>query len=32
MDWTIIKTKSGKTFPQYKDDWLLWDPNVKTKI
>eukprot|EP00039_Didymoeca_costata_P004961 m.77257 g.77257 ORF g.77257 m.77257 type:complete len:407 (+) comp12612_c0_seq3:142-1362(+) len=25
MDWTIIKTMSGKTFPSYANDWKLWD-------
>ena len=32
VDGTIIKTKSGKTFPIDKDDWLLWHPKVKTKL
>ena len=32
VDGTIIKTKSGKTFPIDKDDWLLWHSNVKTKL
>ena len=22
MDWTLIKTKKGNTFPKDKDDWL----------
>ena len=22
MDWTLIKTKLGNTFPKNKDDWL----------
>lgn len=22
MDWTLIKTKNGNTFPKHKDDWL----------
>jgi len=26
MDSTIINTKSGKTFPVSKDDWVLWSP------
>lgn len=32
VDGTIIKTKSGKTFPIDKNDWLLWHPKVKTKL
>ncbi|KAL4456188.1 hypothetical protein ABPG74_014149 [Tetrahymena malaccensis] len=32
MDYTIIKTKSGKKFPQNEHDWLLWDAKVKSKM
>eukprot|EP00039_Didymoeca_costata_P009686 m.128967 g.128967 ORF g.128967 m.128967 type:complete len:495 (-) comp14569_c0_seq1:162-1646(-) len=32
MDWTVIRTKSGKTFPKGKDDWMLWDPKVPAKM
>jgi bifunctional polynucleotide phosphatase/kinase len=31
LDYTLIKTKSGKIFPRYRDDWMLLD-NVKTKL
>ena len=30
MDWTLIRTKGGQTFPKNKDDWLLLFDN-KTK-
>jgi bifunctional polynucleotide phosphatase/kinase len=29
LDSTIIKTKSGNTFPKDKDDWIFWNDNVK---
>jgi bifunctional polynucleotide phosphatase/kinase len=33
MDYTIIKTKSGKKFPQNKDDWeLLFGEITKSKL
>lgn len=32
MDGTLIKTKSGKAFPTSKDDWVLWAPQVATKL
>eukprot|EP00662_Eupelagonemidae_sp_cell21_P036608 gene36608-62322_t len=28
MDWTLIRTKSGKTFAQNRDDWELWHPSL----
>jgi len=27
-DWTLVKPKSGKTFPKDKDDWIWLRPNV----
>ena len=27
LDWTLIKPKSGRTFPKNKDDWELLYPN-----
>lgn len=32
MDWTLIRTKSGATFPKHADDWELWDKSVATKL
>ena len=32
IDGTIIKTKTGNTFPSSKDDWKLWSANVKAKL
>jgi bifunctional polynucleotide phosphatase/kinase len=32
LDYTLIKTKSGKKFPIDKNDWVLLNPNVKTKL
>ena len=33
MDWTLIRTKSGATFPKGADDWLIWDEkSVKPKL
>ncbi len=28
MDWTVIKTKSGNTFPKDEHDWQWWHPEV----
>lgn len=32
MDYTIIKTKSGKKFPQNKDDWEFLLDSTKAKL
>lgn len=32
MDWTIIRTKTGKVFPKDENDWVLWDEKVKATI
>lgn len=32
MDSTLISTKSGKTFPTSKDDWVFWSPEVVPKL
>lgn len=32
LDYTLIKTKSGKKFPIDKNDWIFLYPSVKTKI
>jgi hypothetical protein len=33
MDWTLIRTKGGQTFPKNKDDWfLLFDGQTKEKL
>ena len=33
MDWTIIRTIGGQTFPKHKDDWLLlFDEKTKEKL
>jgi len=33
MDWTLIKTKSGRTFAKDKDDWeFLYGDKTKEKM
>ena len=32
MDWTLIKTKSGRTFPIDANDWDWWDTEVLPKL
>ena len=32
MDWTLIRTKTGKTFPQNAEDYKLWHAGVPAKI
>jgi len=33
MDWTLIRTKLGNTFPKDKDDWLpLFDKKTAQKL
>ena len=33
MDWTLIRTKGGQTFPKNKDDWLLlFDEKTQDKL
>jgi len=32
MDGTLIRTKSGKTFPQNRDDWVLFSSTVPKKM
>mmetsp|Transcript_121682 Transcript_121682/g.192682 ORF Transcript_121682/g.192682 Transcript_121682/m.192682 type:complete len:403 (-) Transcript_121682:73-1281(-) len=32
LDSTLVKTKSGKTFPESRDDWILWSPEVVPKL
>ncbi|KYR00917.1 SAP DNA-binding domain-containing protein [Tieghemostelium lacteum] len=32
MDYTVIKTKSGKIFPQHVDDWVWWHKTVPDKL
>jgi bifunctional polynucleotide phosphatase/kinase len=32
MDFTLIKTKSGGTFPKNADDWVIWDESVLKKL
>ena len=32
MDWTLIKTKTGKVFPRNEFDWQLWHEKVQPKL
>lgn len=32
LDYTLIKTKSGKKFPIDKNDWVILNKNIKTKL
>jgi bifunctional polynucleotide phosphatase/kinase len=32
LDYTLIKTKSGKKFPKNKNDWILWNNRVLEKL
>ncbi|KRX07873.1 P-loop containing nucleoside triphosphate hydrolase [Pseudocohnilembus persalinus] len=32
MDWTLIRTKTGATFPKNADDWIIWDSMVPKKL
>lgn len=32
MDWTLVKTKSGKIFAANSDDWLFLFEEVKPKL
>ena len=32
MDWTLIKTKSGKNFATNANDWTWWDDKVLPKL
>ena len=32
LDYTLIKTKSGKKFPQNEDDWMWLSKNVPKKL
>lgn len=32
LDYTLIKTKSGKVFPKDNDDWELWNETIKDKL
>ena len=32
MDWTLIRTKSGRQFPTNVNDWQLWHESVKPKL
>lgn len=32
LDYTLIKTKSGKKFPQDKNDWVFLNSNIKKKL
>ena len=32
MDWTLIRTKSGKNFATSSNDWTWWDDKVLPKL
>lgn len=32
FDWTLVKPKSGGTFPKNEDDWKWWQPSVPEKL
>eukprot|EP01029_Cantina_marsupialis_P032264 TRINITY_DN968_c0_g1_i1.p1 TRINITY_DN968_c0_g1~~TRINITY_DN968_c0_g1_i1.p1 ORF type:complete len:576 (+),score=177.92 TRINITY_DN968_c0_g1_i1:94-1728(+) len=32
LDWTVIRTQSGKVFPRGINDWVLFHDNVKAKM
>jgi len=32
IDFTVIKTASGRTFPTGPDDWMMWDESVPKKM
>ena len=32
MDWTLIKTKTGRTFPNNEHDWQMWHDKVPSKL
>jgi len=32
MDWTLIRTKSGRIFPKTPDDWTLWHKHVAPRV
>ena len=32
LDGTLIKTKSGRRFPKDKDDWVIINETIKTKL
>ena len=32
LDGTLIKTKSGRTYPKNENDWDWWNPSVPKKL
>ena len=32
MDWTLIRTKSGRIFPKTPNDWTLWHKHVAPRV